>query len=206
MNASIPAAGDGTLNPIDATPLPVLLERVRAHDEIASRELIARLYPLVAQIVHANLPRRDEPEDLTQEVFMKMFSRLEQYRGDVPFERWVSRITLNTCLDRLRRQKVRPELRWADFSEEEQAIFAEVPDNREPTDADAGTARSLVEKLFAGLSPDDAFLLRRIELEQQSLAEVCAETGWNSGATRVRLFRARRRLQKLMRELENSES
>ena len=47
----------------EAGPLAPLLARVREHDELAARNLVERLYPLVAQIVHAHLPRRDEPED-----------------------------------------------------------------------------------------------------------------------------------------------
>ena len=87
--------------------LAELLPRVRTHDEAASRALVDMLYPLVAKVVQANLPRRDDPEDLMQEVFMKLFSRLDQYRGDAPFEHWVSRLAVTTCLDRLRRQRVR---------------------------------------------------------------------------------------------------
>lgn len=203
MDESSPLAPVGRPNPpAPARPIAELLPGVRAGDQAAASELVAQLYPLVAQIVRANLPRREAPEDLMQEVFMKMFCRLDQFRGEVPFERWVARIALNTCLDRLRRQKARPELRWADFTEDERAVFAEIPDESSATDADATHARSLVEKLLAGLPPDDAWLLRQIELEQKTLAEVCAARGWNSGLTRVRLFRARRRLQQLMRQLE----
>ena len=97
--------------PQEAQPLEPLLAQVRAHDEAAARALVERLYPLVARIVRANLPRRDEPEDLMQEVFLKTFSKLEQFSGEVPFEHWVSRLALTTCIDRLRRQKARPELR-----------------------------------------------------------------------------------------------
>jgi RNA polymerase sigma-70 factor (ECF subfamily) len=181
-----------------------LLARVREHDEAAARELVERLYPVVAQVVHSHLPRRDDPEDLMQEAFLKMFSRLEQFRGEVPFAHWVSRIALNTCLDRLRRQKVRPEFRWSDLSEDEQAVLHETEDTRPAEDADAPAARTLIEKLLAQLPADDAWLLRQVELEQLSLATVCAKTGWNAGAARVRLFRARRRLQKLFRKLEPS--
>lgn len=204
METSSPEAEGQIREPDGKMLLAELLSRVRAHDELAARELVERLYSLVAPIVHANRPRRDAPEDLMQDVFMKMFSRLDQYRGEVPFERWVARIALNTCLDRLRRQKARPELRWADFTEEEQALFAEIPDENCATDADATSAHALVEKLLAGLPADDAWLLRQIELEQRSIAEVCAVRGWSSGLTRIRLFRARRRLQRLMRQLESA--
>jgi RNA polymerase sigma-70 factor (ECF subfamily) len=188
--------------PLDAEPLAPLLARVREHDEAASRALVERIYPLVARVVRANLPRRDEPEDLMQEVFLKMFSKLEQFRGEVPFEHWVSRVALTTCLDQLRRQKVRPELRWADLSEEDQFVLESVAAAEEPSDADAPRALELLNRLLDQLPATDAWLLRRVELEQKTLAEVSAETGWNGGAARVRLFRARHRLRKHFRRLE----
>jgi RNA polymerase sigma-70 factor (ECF subfamily) len=137
-----------------------------------------------------------------QEVFLKMFSRLDQYRADVPFEHWVARISLNTCLDRLRRQKVRPELRWADLTEQEQAMVETASTETEAADADAPHALALVNRLLGQLPQADAWLLRQVELEQKSLADICAATGWNGGAARVRLFRARRRLHALFRKME----
>ena len=188
--------------PQEAQPLDSLLAQAREHDQAAARALVERLYPLVARIVRANLPRRDEPEDLMQDVFMKMFSKLEQFRGEVPFEHWVSRLALTTCLDQLRRQKVRPEWRWSDLSEEEQFVLESVAVGADPADADAPQALQLLNRLLDQLPATDAWLLRQVELEEKTLAEVCAETGWNGGAARVRLFRARHRLQKMFRQLE----
>ena len=200
------ATGHSVCAPPDGLPerewLAPLLTRVREHNELAARELVDWLYPVVAQVVHANRTRRDEPEDLMQETFMKVFSRLDQYRGDAPFAHWVSRIALTTCLDRLRRQKARPEWRWSDLFEEEQFMVESVAAGAEPADADAPQALELLNHLLDQLPPADAWLLRQVELEEKPLADVCAETGWNGGAARVRLFRARQRLQKNFRKLE----
>lgn len=179
-----------------------LIACVRAGDEAAAQELVRRLYPALARIVHANLPKRDAPEDLMQEIFGKLFSRLDQYRGDVPFERWAGRIALNTCLDRLRRQQVRPEVRWTDLDASARTALEEVAEEADPLEPDAAGALALLETLLAALPVQDAWLLRQLELEQRSIAEVCAETGWNSGLTRIRAFRARRRLQAKFKELE----
>jgi len=181
---------------------PTLLARVRDRDELAARELVEGLYPLVAQVVRANLPRRDEPDDLMQEIFLKMFSRLEQFHGSVPFEHWVARIALTTCLDQLRRQRARPEFRWADLSDDERTMLETVTVGSEPADLDAPQALALFNRLLDQLPQTDAWLLRQVELEQQSLAEICAATGWNGGAARVRLFRARHRLQTVFRQMQ----
>src|SRR5580692_12243638 len=100
-----------------------LIARARNSEEAAAKELVERLYPAVLRIVRNHLPRRESEEDLTQEIFLKIFAKLHQYRADMPFEHWVSRISVNTCIDHLRKQRNRPEYRWSDFSEEQQAIL-----------------------------------------------------------------------------------
>ena len=95
------------------------VERVRQRDEDAARALFRHLYPLVARLVRSHLPRRTSQEDLVQTVFMKVFANLDRFSGAVPLEHWVSRIAINTCLNQLAAEKARPELRWADLSEEQ---------------------------------------------------------------------------------------
>src|SRR5665213_1729292 len=109
-----------------AFDLASCLERVRRRDQDAARQLVEHLYPLVIRIVRSHLPRRVAEEDLAQEVFLKMFTRLEQYQGAVPFPHWVSRIAVTTCIDQLRAQKRRPEYRWADLSENEAQVLEAV--------------------------------------------------------------------------------
>ena len=182
------------------------LQRVRQRDQSAARELVDELYPLVIRIVRAHLPRQVAEEDLSQEIFMKMFTRLEQYQGAVPFPHWVSRIAVTTCIDHLRAQKRRPEFRWADLSEDEAEVLDAVLTNesdRAPDDALA--ARELVNKLLGQLNPADRLVLQLLDLEQKTVAEIRALTGWNSSLIKVRAFRARRKLQKLFQELQRKE-
>src|SRR5271154_3410299 len=123
------------------------LDRVRKRDQIAARELVEHLHPLVIRICRSHLPRRVAEEDLAQEIFLKMFTRIDQYQGAVPFTHWVSRIAVTTCIDQLRAQKRRPEFRWADLSENEADVLDHVlSDERESTPGDALEARELVHK------------------------------------------------------------
>jgi DNA-directed RNA polymerase specialized sigma24 family protein len=77
------------------------LASVRDGDEAAARGLVEELWPLVIKIVRSHLPRRTAEEDLAQEIFLKIFSRLAQYqaRDGKPFAHWVSRVAVTTCLD-----------------------------------------------------------------------------------------------------------
>jgi len=184
--------------------LPDCLRRVRQRDEEAARLLVEHLYPQVMRIVATRLPRRDSEEDLAQEIFLKMFTKLGQYKGDVPFEHWVSRIAVNHCLNALRAQNSRPEWRWADLTAEQaetlEAVTSSPSDNPHP--ALAIGARELVEKLLETLDPPDRWLIQLLELEERSIEEVRKLTGWSSTRIRVRAFRARRKLNRNYRLLK----
>lgn len=182
------------------------LERVHARDQGAARQLVAELYPQVIRIVRSHLPRRVAEEDLAQDIFLKMFTRLDQYQGSVPFPHWVSRIAVTTCIDQLRAQKRRPEFRWADLPEEQAEVLDNViTDQRDTAPGDALAARELVNRLLGQLKPEDQMVIRLLDLEQKTLAEISTLTGWNQTLIKVRAFRARRKLQKLFQELKKEE-
>lgn len=190
----------------DTFDLVGCLERVRSQDQVAARELVEHLHPLVIRIVRAHLPRRVAEEDLLQDIFLKMFTRIAQYQGAVPFTHWVSRIAVTTCIDQLRAQKRRPEFRWADLSENEAEVLDNIlSDEREELPGEALAARELIDKLLAQLKPDDQMVLRLLDLEQKTIAEISQLTGWGQSMIKVRAFRARRKLQKLFQELQTKE-
>jgi RNA polymerase sigma-70 factor (ECF subfamily) len=178
------------------------IKQVRQRDEDAARALFRHLYPLVARLVRSHLPRRTSQEDLVQTVFMKLFANLDRFSGTVPLEHWVSRIAINTCLNQLAAEKSRPELRWADMTEEQtealEAVTASA-EEREPWQNLA--AREIVEKLLAQLAPADRLLLTLLHLEGRSVEEVRQTTGWNVPVIKVRAFRARRKLRKEFEKL-----
>ena len=130
---------------------------------------------------------------------MSVFADLSQYRGTVPFERWVARIAVTTCYDALRREKVRPELRWADLSAvEARAMEGLLLENPEPHDA---TANEVLAKLLDTLPPRDRALMQWLGVEEQSLEEVAARLGWSRVRVKVAAFRIRTRLRAAAKKL-----
>jgi RNA polymerase sigma-70 factor (ECF subfamily) len=193
--------------PVSGMPEPefdvtTCVEQVRRRDEEAARALFRHLYPLVARLVRSHLPRRTSPEDLVQTVFMKIFANLDSFSGAVPLEHWVSRIAINTCLNQLAAEKARPELRWADLSEEQaQALEAVTAGQAELDPLQNLASREIVEKLLAQLAPADRLLMTLLHLEGRSVDEVRQITGWNVPVIKVRAFRARRKLRKHFEKL-----
>jgi len=100
---------------MDDTDASALVDAALQHDDEAARALVRKLYPLVAKIVRAHRPHRTDEEDLCQMIFIKVFQKLSQFSGKVPLEHWVSRIAVNTCLNQIQWEKIRPELRHADW-------------------------------------------------------------------------------------------
>jgi RNA polymerase sigma-70 factor (ECF subfamily) len=186
--------------------MPACLERVRGRDEEAARLLFHHLYPLVIKVVRSHLPKRMSEDDLVQTVFMKVFVNLNQYSGRAPFEHWVSRIAVNTCIKALRAEKVRPEIRWADLGEDEAQMLDWLATTNEDLHPDRSlAARDLVEKLLAQLKPQDRLILTLMNLEGRSIEEVRTITGWSSAVIKIRAFRARARLRKTFEKLMRRE-
>jgi RNA polymerase sigma factor (sigma-70 family) len=188
--------------PEDSFDVAACIQQVRQRDEDAARALFRHLYPLVARVVRSHLPRRTSQEDLVQTVFMKLFANLDRFSGTVPLEHWVSRIAVNTCLNQLAAEKTRPELRWADLSEEQTETLEAVtasPEELEPGRSLA--AREIVEKLLVSLAPADRLVLTLLHLEGRSVEEVRQITGWNVPVIKVRAFRARRKLRQEFQKL-----
>jgi RNA polymerase sigma-70 factor (ECF subfamily) len=182
------------------------LARVRQGDQEAARELVDVLHPLVIGIVRARHPRRTDEQDLVQEIFLKVFSRLDQYRGAMPFPHWVARISTTTCIDHLRLWKRRPEYRLADLSEEEAGASERALVNEHQVQPnDAVVVKELVGRLLGALEPKDQMVIRLLDLEQKSVAQIEALTGWSQSVIKVRAFRARRKLRKLFLELRQTE-
>ena len=173
------------------------LARGRAGDEKAILELFHYMYPHVAKLVQANLPARESAEDLIQQVCIKVVTHLDQFSGKVPLLHWVSRIAVNTCLNQIRHEKRRPEVRLADLSEDEAAVVEHLAHSpSEITASDQFASRELVEKLLDGLKPKDRLLMRLMYLEGRQLEDIANITGFNKAMIKVRVFRARAQLRK----------
>lgn len=172
-------------------------------DEPAWRTIIHELSPRVFSIIRNHLRRRDDHEDVAQEVFAKLFLRLGQYRGKQPFSHWVSRITLNTCRDWLRRGKARPSVSWTDLNPDQAELLERTLAGDEPApDENPALLRDFIDHLISTLNPNEQIVIRLLDLEERSVQDVCDLTGWGASKVKVTAMRARRKLAEQMRRLD----
>ena len=133
-------------------------------------------------------------------IFIKIFRKLNQFSGNVPLEHWVSRVAVNTCLSQIESERVRPELRHADLSEEEQAVVENLAASSEELAPDRQLgSRQLVEHLLEMLKPAERLVIDLLYLQGRSVEEIHQITGLGVAAIKVRAFRAR---QKMKAQLE----
>ena len=181
-----------------------LLERVRAGDESANRNLVEILYPTVRANVRNHLRKQADHDDVSQEVFLKIFLKIDQYKGPQPFDHWVSRIAVTTCYDWLRKHRVRPLVTYSDLSEAEVELIEK---SRQATtmgtsDTQRELFSGLLDKLISTLNPREQIVIRLLDLEERSVREISEFTGWGASKIKVTAMRARRKLIEQLQDLE----
>lgn len=183
---------------------PACLRRIAKGDEDAARDLLRHFHPFVVRLVRSHLPRRTSEEDLTQMIFIRIFQNLDRYSGKVPLAHWISRVAVNVCLNELRSEKRRPEWRLSDFDPETSAIIERLAytETDFSSPEEERVAKELLNRMLAQLSPEDRLLVTLLHLEERSVQEIHQMTGWSRAAIRVRAFRARAKMKKMLRQTE----
>jgi RNA polymerase sigma-70 factor, ECF subfamily len=173
-----------------------LVRRAQHEDKEAFEELIRRHQQRVFAVAARILRKREDIEDISQQVFVKAYFSLKRFDQRAAFSTWLHKITVNECWDLLRKKKVRPLLYEADLSEEQsqQIAAAEGARSTEPDVLERLTARERVDQLLAGLDERDRLMLILKEVEGLSIEEIGETMDINANTVKVRLFRARRKI------------
>ena len=166
-----------------------LVRRLRGGDQAAFEELVGRAWPRVARIAGRFFRQADAIDDIAQEVFVKAYVGLESWEARVPLEHWLTRIAVNACYDELRRRR-------RTTGREGREPAAEL--SGDPHVWEREETRLWAAQVLAQLPPAERLVLTLTVLEDLSVAEVAEMTGWSKVNVKVRAFRARRRLKKLL--------
>lgn len=181
-----------------ATDEKALLQRVRDGALEDFGEIIQRYQSRVFAILSRYERDSQLVEDLAQETFLKAWRALHQFDGRAPFEHWLSRIAVHVAIDHLRARRHR-EVRFTDLGEDALEWLHEANPQAGPA---PNAAREILELAMKQLSAEDRLVLTMLEIEEYSVKEICARTGWSSISVRVRAHRARAKLKQALMELE----
>jgi RNA polymerase sigma-70 factor (ECF subfamily) len=173
-----------------------LVRRAQGEDQEAFEELLRRHQHRVFAVAGGILRRREDVEDIAQQVFVKAYFSLKRFDQRAAFSTWLYKITVNECWDLLRKKKVRPLVYESDLSEEQakQVIAAEGKNSSGPDISQRLEARQRVENLLEGLDERDRLMLILKEVEGFAVEEIAQVLDLNANTVKVRLFRARRRI------------
>lgn len=185
------------MEPTDAE----LIAAVLGGDSASFEPLVRKYQPRVFVTARRYARRESEIEDIVQEVFLKAFQKLGSYRGDAPFEHWLMRLAVRTCYDFLRGHQRNKETAFSELTEPENDWldrFVAQPENA-PEDAEA--ARQLVDKVLSKLSPSARMVITLLEIEERSVKEIAELTGWSAPLVKVRAFRARAEMKRVLKNI-----
>jgi RNA polymerase sigma-70 factor (ECF subfamily) len=174
------------------------IERLRRHDERAFNELVETYEQRVFRLVFRMLGRRDEAEDMAQEVFVQVFKAIATFRGDSKLSTWVYRIAVNLCKNRLKylsrrhdgtQQELEPVAERAPLSEAKGVTFGDVarPDHM----VEGLQVEKIVHACITELDPDFREVLILADVEDLSYQEIAQITGLADGTVKSRIHRAR---------------
>lgn len=178
-----------------------LVSAVLAGDETAFARLFERHKRLVAHIAFRFFRRHSEVEEIVQESFAEAYCSLSSFQGghEKAFAAWLARITVHTCYRELRRKGRRSETAMSDLSEQEADYLSRCLADDSPIEREL-VSRDLALKLLDQLRPDDRLALTLLHLEELSIAETAAATGWSVPKVKMRAHRARAALQKALKK------
>ena len=147
-----------------------------------------RIFTLVQQIVS----NREDAEDLTQDIFVKAFESLKNYRGDCQFITWIYRIAYNMTNSALRKSKQRQEFLPTDENTPEPADTDSSFDFADEEERDERIED--LQLALSWLTADERALITLFYYENKSIEDCAYITGLSEANTKVRLHRIRKKL------------
>jgi RNA polymerase sigma-70 factor (ECF subfamily) len=191
-----------TATPVDADmDDPDIVQKVLEGEVDAFALLMARHQDRVLAVVRRHVPP-DQVEELAQEVFVKAFQSLSGWRRTGPFRSWLAAIAVRTCYDFWRRRYRSREVPLSTLSEAHrewlERALADASDTAWQHIRRRREAREILDWALAQLSAADRMVLELVYLEERSVKEAARLLGWTAANVKVRAFRARRKLNKLL--------
>jgi RNA polymerase sigma-70 factor (ECF subfamily) len=178
-----------------------LIAAVLQGDTASFEPLIQKYSPRVFATARRYARRENEVEDIAQEVWLKAFEKLRSFRGEAPFEHWLMRLTVRTCYDFLRGHQRNREMPFTDLSEPETDWLERFAAQPETAAEDADAAKLLVGRILERLSPEARLVITLLEIEDRSVKEIAVLTGWSVPLVKVRAFRARGEMRKILAKM-----
>jgi RNA polymerase sigma-70 factor (ECF subfamily) len=181
-----------------------IVDLVRGGEVDAFETLVERYENRVFGIVARHVPR-DDAEEVAHEAFVRAYLSLSSFAGTGDFAGWLSRIASRACSDYWRERYRRRERSDSALGDEERRWMDEAAAGRSiallEREESVRHASELLERALARLSPEDRMVIEIVHIEERPVKEAAAALGWSAANVKVRAFRARRRLRRILGEM-----
>jgi len=178
-----------------------LIAAVLKGDPASFEPLVQKYSPRVFATARRYARRESEVEDIVQEIWLKAFQKLKSFRGEAPFEHWLMRLAVRTCYDFLRRHQRNRETTFSELSEPETDWLDRFVSNPQGASEDSDAARLLIQRVLEQLSPAARLVITLLEIEDRPVKEIAQLTGWSVPLVKVRAFRARAEMRKILAKI-----
>lgn len=160
---------------------------VKAGDYNAFAHIVRRYQKMLFSIVCKIVPNEADAEDITQEVFIKVFKSLDRFREESKFSTWLYQVAYNTAISEVRKKK-------KEFLSTDDHL-ANVPDEDIADTVDEISTEeqlTMLDEVINKLPPDDAMLISLYYLDNQSMQDIAQITSLSVSNVKVKLFRIRK--------------
>jgi RNA polymerase sigma-70 factor, ECF subfamily len=175
-----------------------LIAAVLQGDTASFEPLVRAHSPRVFATVRRYARRESEVEDIVQEVWIKAYQKLRGFRREAPFEHWLMRLTVRTCYDFLRAHRRSRETIFSELSQPETDWLDRFVAQPDTSGENIEAARALIDRVMSQLSPASQLTITLLDIEGRTVKEITQITGWSSALVKVRAFRARKQMRKLL--------
>ena len=178
-----------------------LVERCRQGEDEAWRELVDLFGQKIYSVAYHFTLKREDAEELAQEIFLKIFENLHRYDGSFPLVAWIVSLSRNLCIDRYRRRKREKSFRFVT----DDAVAPMLRSKDDPAaDALKNERTKILFSALAEIPEDLAEILVLRDLDGLAYEEIGLALSLPDGTVKSRLFRARTEVARKIRERQET--
>jgi RNA polymerase sigma-70 factor, ECF subfamily len=176
-----------------------LIRSIQAGDHQAFESLVRRYQRQVANLIYLTMGNRDDVDDIAQEVFIRVYRSLSKFKFDASFFSWLYRITMNLCIDEIRKRKIRRVLSLDYLTEDNLEKNRKSKDYTMASDSVlTEEKRQVIQSALQRLTPEHREVLVLREYQDLSYNEIAETLDLRLEAVKSRIFRARMELKSLI--------
>ncbi len=178
---------------LEELPDESLVESAKSGKDEAFGELVRRHKRKVLRLAARYAADHGELDDIAQDIFIKIYRNLGGYRKEAPFEHWLTKVAVSACYDFLRKKK--NARRDVPIEEVEYSLSVPADGGKK---LEALQAKEMLDKALSKLKPIERIVITLLELEERTVKEAAVITGLSEANIKVRAFRARKALKKIL--------